>query len=399
MNDNNTNATNPDANTHDTDQQHKPATQADTPTEETADENTTTDRPSSPVANRGEFQRRAPERPENPRRVRGGIKLSAESWPIDLGPFAAPIANLVDALVPPSVRDEAFTDYAKRGQTRTLTFENARIEASIQGRRYRAYTVNVKFRPHPAEAWDRVVSAMDDRPLLPAKLLAGEMPHDLLGFMSGLGVPLLPTPADVSRTTDSKEAGNFDKHAACVLMLAAEAIENDPFLLFQLRGLPAGDLAERLRQRRAVTSSTTGAAAAYDPQPLPEAEHAERPLEASLENFWRAGPTLSKAEPPIKRPEVTHPILRRLGPSPFEEGKFPLVGLLATCYDEISADALRDPEAEAAEADAASQAAPQPVPNESPEATESTSPTPDPARRAAKPKARAKAKAKAKKKA
>jgi len=131
-------------------------------------------------------------------------------------------------------------------------------------------------------------------------------------------------------------------------MLLAERVEREPELLLALRGLTLEELTERLRQRRAVTASSVGAAAAYDPPRIPEAEAASGPLDADLEGFWDAGPGLSRVEAPLRRPEVTHPILRRLGPSPFEEGRFPLVGLLATCYDTISEAALRDPSEEPA---------------------------------------------------
>jgi hypothetical protein len=65
-------------------------------------------------------------------------------------------------------------------------------------------------------------------------------------------------------------------------------------------------------------------------------------LDACLDRFWEAGLELDQVDAPIAPPEVSHPLLRRLGPSPFEQSRFPFVGLLATCYDVISAAALRD---------------------------------------------------------
>ncbi|MBY0260823.1 MAG: hypothetical protein K2Q20_00665, partial [Phycisphaerales bacterium] len=54
--------------------------------------------------------------------------------------------------------------------------------------------------------------------------------------------------------------------------------------------------------------------------------------------FWTAPDpeALAGLDMPIALPEVSHPLLRRVGPSPFVGAKFPLVGLLATCYDVIS---------------------------------------------------------------
>lgn len=296
------------------------------------------------VAKQTEFQRRAPERPENPRRVRGGLRVDAKTWPPELGPLAAPFAALVDALSTNEMRSEAFNDYALRGQTKQIDFTPGAIEAIVQGRRYRPYTVRLQIETYPADRWDRFISGLDVTPALPAKLLAGEVPVDVIVSAEAAGVPLHPGADEVSRTTDSKEGGSFDKHAACALMLTAEAVERDPFLLFVLRGLSREELTERLRQRRAVRTSSTGSAAAYAPQPLPDAEVAEEPLDAGLDaaSFYDAGPELRELELPLRRPEIAHPLLRRLGPSPFAEGRFPLVGLLATCYESISHAALTD---------------------------------------------------------
>ena len=304
-------------------------------------------RKSRDAKQRSDFTRREPERAEFPRRVRGGLRVEASSWPMRLGVFGGPIAGLVDELVPAAVRDEAFTDYAQRGQVKTMGVGRGVVEAQVQGRRYKAYSVSVRFRVYSGEAWDGLVSGMDARPQLAAKLIAGDVPEEFIEFAASSGVALHPSAEEVSRETTSAEEGAFDKHSACVLMLLAERVEREPELLLALRGLTLEELTERLRQRRAVTASSVGAAAAYDPPRLPEAESASGPLDADLEGFWDAGPGLWRVEAPLRRPEVSHPILRRLGPSPFEEGRFPLVGLLATCYDTISEAALRDPSEEA----------------------------------------------------
>jgi hypothetical protein len=68
------------------------------------------------------------------------------------------------------------------------------------------------------------------------------------------------------------------------------------------------------------------------------------PLGADLERFWEAGPELAQIDTPMGEPEVSHVLLRRLGPSPFTESRFPLVGLLATCYEVVSEHARREAE-------------------------------------------------------
>jgi len=51
--------------------------------------------------------------------------------------------------------------------------------------------------------------------------------------------------------------------------------------------------------------------------------------------FWSVGEDLDALSPPPLA--ETKPVLQRLGPLPFPRGKFPLMGFLATVYDQIAA--------------------------------------------------------------
>lgn len=99
------------------------------------------------------------------------------------------------------------------------------------------------------------------------------------------------------------------------------------------------------------------AAAVYTPHLGAESE----PLDSCLDRFWEAGDELDEVDAPLVPPEVTHPLLRRLGPSPFAKSRFPFVGLLATCYDVISRAALMNDD-EADEVPAAPEPASKPLP-------------------------------------
>jgi hypothetical protein len=63
-------------------------------------------------------------------------------------------------------------------------------------------------------------------------------------------------------------------------------------------------------------------------------------LDESVADFWAVGDGLSRLDTPIEPPPISCVLLRRLGSSPFPEGRFPLLGLLATCYDMIGRDAV-----------------------------------------------------------
>jgi uncharacterized Zn finger protein len=288
------------------------------------------------------FTRRVPERAEYPRRVRAGLKVSTVQWPPEhLPAHAAPMLTLIESLFTTDVINEAFKDYAQRGQTRAFRIEIGSFVTEVQGRRFKPYDTVVSLETIEPARWDQIIEALVSDPLLNARLLSGEFPEQINTVFEHFGVSLLPSPQEELTIQCTCAEPQPCKHGACTAMLLAEAIAADPFVLLPLRGMAKEQLAERLRQRRALASSTTGLVPAFAPPPPGESASSESPIEAAVESFWDAGIELRDLEIPIKKPEISYPLLRRLGPSPFEEGKFPLVGLLATCYELISEEALR----------------------------------------------------------
>lgn len=64
------------------------------------------------------------------------------------------------------------------------------------------------------------------------------------------------------------------------------------------------------------------------------------PLEAAMDRFWNAGPQLEEVHVDPRPPDQPLEVLERLGSSPFERGRFPVVGFLATTYERVSRYAL-----------------------------------------------------------
>jgi len=162
-------------------------------------------------------------------------------------------------------------------------------------------------------------------------------------------VPKHDEPPTRTSPRPSKTGQPWCKHICCLMYLVADRLGSNPMTVFMLRGLPEQDLLERLRQARALAGmQRTGAAAggvpvytAHVPGVMPAP-----PLEETAANFWTADEegALDSLDMPIAPPEVSHPLLRRIGPSPFAGAKFPITGLLATCYDVISEAVIREAE-------------------------------------------------------
>lgn len=288
-----------------------------------------------------------------------GVRLGSKSGPVATAWSGQRLMRLVEDQAPGAALAEG-VEYARLGQTRSFNLLPGHVTARVQGRMPTAYTVDVRLPSYSHDEWEKVIGAMlqEARPL--ATLLAGEVPPNIEDLFAPVRLRLFPQEgsdlAPSCTCADFAGGVRWCKHVCCVMALMAERLSVDPFLMFRLRGVEKDDLLERLRQRRAVDVARTTPGAADRPVPayLPAlpgvSDAAAIPLDQTAETFWSAGPSLAEIDLPMGPPEVGHALLRRLGPTPFDHAKFPLVGLLATCYDVIGAAAMKaEVEGEAAE--------------------------------------------------
>jgi len=278
--------------------------------------------------------------------VRGGVKLSGSFNDPDAGPIpwaAQRWIRLVEQAASGPRLVEGL-EYARQGQTRRLEIDSGAARASVQGRAFRAYETTLAVEPFSHDQWERVIQTMADQAVYAAKLLAGDLPANIEDLFIPLGLQLFPaTPADVKTTCTCGHAEPWCKHACCVAVLLAEQLGADPFLMFQLRGISSQDLLERLTQRRAVLGAGDSSVPVYVAGGRDAAfggDYQPPSLEEAVQSFWDLGAPLNEVDLPLEPPSVSHPLLRRLGPSPFPGAKFPMVGLLATCYEMVSKAAL-----------------------------------------------------------
>ena len=271
-------------------------------------------------------------RPDTPRRLKNGLRLRRRegidmlAWPADA--WSVLLLSGIEDLV----RAEAL-DYARAGQTATLQITAEGVEATVQGRAARPYTVRIEPETISAADWDRVVSIMAREAVYSAKLLAGEMPPLVEQPFTSLGRKLIPSDAATVKRSCTCGLPSPCKHIGCVAALVIERISGDPLLAFTLRGLDGQRLLERLQEARAI--ATRGLARAHSTPPAVEVAPEAPSLDRALENFWRPGRQIDEM-PAETEPFAPHALLRRLGQSPLQ-GKFPLVGLLASIYDSMAA--------------------------------------------------------------
>lgn len=206
------------------------------------------------------------------------------------------------------------------------TVSGTRIAARIRGKVNPFYGIHeaplydtwIDFEPIDHAAWDEALSLIGSRAGYISRLLFNEMPDEIEQPLAELGIHLLPVSADeIDSDCSCPDLVGPCKHVAALCWLLAGRIDQDPFLLFELRGLPRTELIERLR----ATPLGSALAASLDdvpPAPQPSSSFFTRPAPLPLPDtvsphaFWRGQRKLpAGVEPPA--PAAVSGILIRKG--------------------------------------------------------------------------------------
>ncbi|MBI4286300.1 MAG: SWIM zinc finger family protein [Chloroflexi bacterium] len=229
--------------------------------------------------------------------------------------------------------------YARRGQVISIAVQKGAVTARVQGTQPKPYSVKIELKPLSEKDWDKVTDAMASQAIFAAKLLSGEMPRNIEDAFGKVRISLFPTSVrDLITDCSCPDWANPCKHIAAVYYLLAERFDEDPFLIFKLRGRTKDEIVRILREKR------TQAVPEAEVTPSTEAtlsQQAAVPLEECLDTFWQAGAGLDSFAVNPAPPEVDNAILKRLGDAPFAVGRQNVAALLAKAYAIASSAALR----------------------------------------------------------
>jgi len=224
--------------------------------------------------------------------------------------------------------------YARSGQVLSIEEASHGLKARVQGSRSRPYKVTIQLQPLTDEEWERIIDQMAEQAIFAAQLLAGEMPQDIEVTFEAAGVSLFPDRADELVTDCScPDWANPCKHVAATHYLLGEQFDEDPFMIFRLRGRTQEQVLQALRARRTGEFELEEAEAEDAP---PEAIV---PLEEVVTCFWQSGERLETFATAIKPPAVRLPLLKRLGTPIFLPDQN-LLDLLGPAYEAITQAAL-----------------------------------------------------------
>jgi uncharacterized Zn finger protein len=272
--------------------------------------------------------------PARPIRVDGGIKARSKRGAIGEQWWSQRFISVLESYGMSS-RLARGRSYARAGQVLDFELSQGRVTARVQGSRVRPYQVHIGVLPLTTAQWRRVQKRLASQALFRAKLLAGEMPHEIEEVFDDCGTPLFPrVAADLDMRCSCPDWGVPCKHLAAVCYVLAEEFDRDPFALLAWRGKGRDELLAALRQVQAAVPgpATRPAPAALD---VPA-----RPLAECLEAFWSPGlsPARLRALATAPAPAAPDLLLRMFPAPPVKVRGKDLAEVLTPAYDRLAAD-------------------------------------------------------------
>lgn len=270
-----------------------------------------------------------------PRKVEGGITARNRRGAIGETWWSARFVDVLESFAIGS-RLTRGRSYARGGQVLDLRVGAGLVSARVQGSRRKPYDVRIGVGTLSARAWKQLEEALGGQALYAARLLAGEMPHEIEEVFAALDLSLFPaTSRELETDCSCPDVANPCKHIAATYYILAEAFDDDPFLIFAWRGRTRDELVTNLRRLRGAPSGGKSAPEGADVRAAAE----DAPLAASLDDFWRTDPSFSGLHVAPRASDSPDALLRQLGPPPPDAGGAQLLERLASAYHAMASRA------------------------------------------------------------
>jgi uncharacterized Zn finger protein len=161
---------------------------------------------------------------------------------------------------------ESFTDsgrlqrgrsYANGGKVKSFEIDGNQITAKVRGSinpyfgvyKEPTYNISLEITPIAKSKWNLVVDKLSSKASTVSRLLLNEVPENIEASFAELGLHLLPhSQQDFTTRCSCPDYANPCKHIAGVYYLVASQLDDNPFLLFELRGLSKSQLQAKLAQ-------------------------------------------------------------------------------------------------------------------------------------------------------
>ena len=256
---------------------------------------------------------------------------------------------------------EQFTDPARLGRGRSYasggrildyTLAKGTVTAKVRGSinpyfgvyKEPIYRTTITIKPISSADWTKAIRKIASRADLVTKLLMNEMPDTIEDVFSGLGLHLLPhSERDFETHCSCPDWANPCKHIAGVYYLLASALDRDPFLMFELRGLSRDALhAELVRSPLGQILSSALKSEEVLPAVEPVESYYTRPdrepdaVVASHKEFWTGAKRLPAPPSAPSQPAVPALLIKKQGDyPPFWHKDVSFISVMEELYDRV----------------------------------------------------------------
>ncbi len=130
--------------------------------------------------------------------------------------------------------------YARNGSVIDLWIEAGRVHALVSGSSI--YEVEIEIRPLAKTRWKKIKSRCAGKIDSMVELLQGSISTGVMEVVTRRGEGLFPTPKDISLSCSCPDWATMCKHVAATLYGVGARLDDEPEMLFTLRGVDPSEL-------------------------------------------------------------------------------------------------------------------------------------------------------------
>lgn len=130
--------------------------------------------------------------------------------------------------------------YLRQGAVLDLQIEQGVVKALVNGSRLYEVTINIKTLP--AARWNKIRKACSGQIGSLLELLQGKLSDEVMTIVTDHKQGLLPRPGEIELDCSCPDWAEMCKHVAATLFGIGVRLDEEPELLFQLRGVDPADL-------------------------------------------------------------------------------------------------------------------------------------------------------------
>jgi uncharacterized Zn finger protein len=234
---------------------------------------------------------------------------------------------------------EEFTDsarlsrgrsYAKNDKVKNYQIDGNLITAQVRGSinpyfgvyKEPLYRVSIEINPISQSDWSKALYNIGSRASMISKLLLKEVPNNIDDAFSDLNLHLLPhSHRDFITKCSCPDWENPCKHIAGVYYLVAAQLDQDPFLLFELRGISRQKLLQELAKTplgKILSSSIQQQEIPLNPVTSYYTKPEIVPVTeiANLKEFWHSPQRLTQNNEIVKEATIPAIVVKKGGDYP-----------------------------------------------------------------------------------